>query len=350
MATKKQHNQMIKKSVGAPLSTDVDDASRRLSNIKPREVSLVDAAANGRNFLVIKRSTQMKKKDQTILKSTTPAPEAGAAEPAAAAATPPAAEPATPPAAEPAAPAASEPAATEPAATEPEVAVEKGVFAKMAEKILGGVPIAKALAMQQKDMFMAMSDALMSVCFTLDMISSDIQSFQMSDGKTGFMGEQVLKGLKTEFPQDTEEQLVEKAGKKMKKERLAKLKQVHDEIGTLIKELDNEQVDVTKGGTMGTKTEPVIKSAEGAAAPAAAAATPATEGAAPAAQAAAGPVTLEQVTEAVTKAVAPLKAEIETLKGAPAAPAGEGTEGTEDVTKSAAAGNGKQESIFKGIL
>lgn len=260
----------------------------------------------------------------------------------------------TVPAATPAAAAPAEGAA--PAA--PATPVEKGQFAKLADKILETVPVAKALAMEQKDMFMAMSDALMSFCMGMDMIAADLMSFMSTDGKTGFMGQEVLKSeLKKEFPEASDAELVEKAGKKMKKDRLMKLKELATGLDSLIKELDDESKEnVTKGGTVnnqgkGQNDQETQKSADGAAAAPATPATPAEQ--TPAAQAASG-LTAEQVGEIVTKAVEkatdPLKKEIEALKNAPAAAASEGGEGTEDVTKSADGKGGKQESIFKGVI
>lgn len=343
----KRKEVLVNKSVaGAPLSESPDEATRRLSNIRPREVSLVDSAANGRSFLVVKRSGDMKPKpkDQSILKGASG--NGGEANPAAAA------QPAV----------AAQPPA-EPAATP--VAVEKGAFQKMADKILESVPVAKALALEQKDMFMAMSDALMSFCMGMDMIAADLMSFMSTDGKTGFMGQEVVKSLKAEFPEASEAELVEKAGKKMKKDRLMKLKELHASLDSLIKELDDEQTgneNVTKGGTVNTKAkandQETNKSADGAAA--APATTANTSSEQPAAQQAAGGLTAEAVSEIVEKAVAkatdPLKKEIEALKNAPAEPAGEGAQGTEDVTKNAGADGGqpaggkKTESIFKGLI
>lgn len=320
----------ITKAAGA-VSNDPTEAKRRLSNIRPREVSLVDSAANGRQFLIVKRSGDMKKKDKTLFKGaegTTEDPsKTKEADPAAA-------------------PAAKE---GEPAA--PEAVVEKGEFQLVAEKTLEGIPVVKALAMEQKGMFMAMSDALMSIAMSLDFIRMDLMSFNNSDGKTGFMGEEVVKALKAENPEASEAELVEKAGRKMKKDRLSKLKGIVGSLESLIKELDDEQVQ--KGGNVDKKNEEkkdqeTQKSTEGA--PAATATPEKKEGeAAPAAAAASSGLTIEDVQKAVSAAVEPLKKEIETLKNAPAAPAGEGAESTEDMATNKSKG-GKQESIFKGVI
>lgn len=359
----KRKEQFVKKSVGAPLSDSPAEAERRLDNIRPREVSLVDSAANGRSFLIVKRRDDMKPKpkDKSLFKGVVSGGKEGEGEQDPAAA--PAADPAQDPAATPAAEGGKEgeaPAA-DPAASE--VPVEKGEFTKLAETSLSSIPVAKALVMEQKDMFMAMSDALMSFAMGMDMIRMDLMSFMNSDGKTGFMGTEVVKAaLKKEFPEASESELVEKAGKKMKKDRLMKLKELATGLDSLIKELDDEQQkgneNVTKGGTVnnqgkGKNDQETNKSADGAAAAPATPATPASE--TPAAQQAAGALTAEQVgeivTKAVDKAVAPLKTEIEALKNAPAEPAGEGAEGTEEpVNKGADGKGGKTESIFKGVI
>ena len=349
----KTQKTLIRKSVaGAPLSNTPDKATRRLDNIQTREVSLVDAAANGRQFLIVKRAGAQKEADKNIFKGQTDETQS---------------PPATP-------------------ATEELLPVVKGDFGKLADKVLEKVkiPVGKSLAMPQKDMFFAMADALSSFCMGMDMITSDLMSFVGSDGKTGFMGTEVVKSaLAKEFPEATEAELVEKAGKKMKRDRWMKMKKLHDELGNLVSELaDENEKDVTKGGTdMNTQTAPAgTPAAPAAAAPAApaaqvtqpaaavskdagAAAPAATEtpAAQPAAAPAAQPVaqaqgaTAEQVAEIVNKAIAPLKQEIETLKNAPAAPAGEGADGTEDVTKAAngqpaAGGSASKASIFKGVL
>lgn len=283
----------------------------------------------------------MKPKDKTLMKGeTTPAPATET--PATPAATPAAAQEATP---APAAPVA--------------VQVEKGQFQLAAEKVLADVPVSKALAMEQKDMFFAMSDALMSFAMGMDMIQADLMAFMASDGKTGFMGTEVVKSLKTEFPQATEAEIVEKAGKKMKKERLWRMKELHEGLGKLIGELDDEETNVTKGGTVktDTTTQETNKSADGAAAaPASTQAANETPAAAPAQ---ASGLTAAQIEEIVTKSVKaatePLQKEIEALKGAPTAPAGEGSDASEDVAtnKSATGGEGagkKSESIFKGLI
>lgn len=335
---------LIRKSVaGAPVSNTPDKATRRLENIQTREVSLVDQAANGRQFLIVKRAGVQKDADKNIFKG-----QAGETQPTSTEA--------------PAAPASDE-----------LLPVVKGEFSKLGEKILEKVPVAKTLAWPQKDMFFAMADALTSFCMGMDMIAKDIMSFMDSDGKTGFMGVEVVKSaLKVEFPEATEAELVEKAGKKMKKDRWMKLKKLQEDLTKMVDELadeENDNTNVTKGGTdMKTSTEtpagtPAAPAATAPAAPAAAvtkqadapAATPAAE-AAPAATPAAAPVaqaqgaTAEQVAEIVNKAIAPLKQEIETLKNAPAAPAGEGTDTTEEVTKNAGGAAGKKESVFKGLL
>lgn len=348
----KTQKTLIRKSVaGAPVSNSPDKATRRLENIQTREVSLVDQAANGRQFLIVKRAGAQKEADKNIFKGQTDDSQPTPAAPAA-------------------------------AATEELLPIVKGDFSKLAEKVLekAKVPVGKSLAMPQKDMFFAMADALSSFCMGMDMITSDIMSFVGSDGKTGFMGVEVVKSaLAKEFPEATEAELVEKAGKKMKRDRWMKMKKLNEDLTNLVNELadENETEDVTKGGTdMNTQTAPAgtpaapaaaapaapaaqatqpaaaVSKEAGAAAPAATEAAPAAQPAAPAAApvAQAQGATAEQVAEIVNKAIAPLKAEIETLKNAPAAPAGEGTDGTEDVTKAANGQPAAKQSIFKGVL
>ena len=229
--------------------------------------------------------------------------------------------------------------------------VEAGPFQKLADETLAAIPVSKALVMEQKSMFMAMSDALMGIAMSLDMIRMDLMSFLTSDGKTGFMGEEVVKSLKAENPTDSDATLLEKAGRKMKKDRLVKLKEAMGIIGNLIKELDDE-MDVNKGGqTMTAKKQDqeTTKSTEGSVASATAEQQP-TQAATPTGDEKVS-LTKEElntlVDTAVNKAVAPLKTEIEALKSAPAESASEGAESTEevDVNKSK-----KQESIFKGLL
>ena len=79
----------------------------------------------------------------------------------------------------------------------------------------------------------------------------------MSDGKTGFMGEEVMKAVQADFEGEEIEEgrlkvLVEKKGKKMKKARLDKLKGVVESLGSLIKELEDDE-SIEKGGIVVSK-------------------------------------------------------------------------------------------------
>lgn len=231
-------------------------------------------------------------------------------------------------------------------------AAPKGSFQEMAEQTLSAIPVSKALVIEQKGMFMAMSDALMSVAMTLDMIRMDLMSFMASDGKTGFMGEEVVKSLKLAEPTLSDDELTEKAGRKMKKDRLVKLKEAMGIIGNLIKELDDE-MEVNKGGqTMTAKKQDqeTQKSTDGSVA-SASADTAATQAAATTeAKGETVSLTKEElntlVETAVTKAVEPLKKEIEALKSAPAESASEGAGSVEETEVS----KSKQQSLFKGLI
>ena len=349
---RKQEQTTIEKSAtakaGGPASEDPGDATRRLSNIRPREVSLVDSAANGHTFLLVKNKAA---KDKTLFKGEEEEPKAEeqtpAEEPAASEAPAakddgekkPAPAPEPEPEAEPAAASAEDESSSGEEEESPDVEVEKH-FILEAEKILERVPVSKALAMEQKDMFLAMSDAMMSIALSMDMIRSDLMAFAGSDGKTGFMGLEVVKGLsKTE---------IEKRGKKMRKTRLSKLKTAVESLNTLLKELEDESENVKKGGsTMTTKKDE--KTVEEKTTKSAAGNAPATEDntsetetkkeaakaeAAPAVEAEAKPLTKADLDEAVEKATKPLKEEIEALKNKPADSAAEGAEDSEDVEKS----------------
>ena len=346
---------LVTKAVGQPLSDDPSEAKRKLSNIRPREVSLVDSAANGRSFLIVKRSEDMKKKDKALFKgegeaegekpeakpegaqpADAPKPEAGTAEP-------PAAE-----GGEEGAEAAAE-----------EVAVEK-VFTKLAEDALQTIPVAKALVMEQKTMFMAMADALMGMAMTMDMVRMDLMSFVGSDGKTGFMGEEVIKSVKAVLkkaePNLTEDELTEKAGRKMKGDRMSKLKDAVGVLQSLLKELEGD-ANVKKGGETVSKEkekkdQETKKSTEGSSDAAATTETPAAD---------ATPESKETevvkaadvqkiVDAAVEKATKPLKEEIDALKKAPAESASESSDETEDTETNKSKDGKTSQSIFKGII
>lgn len=330
----------IEKDTGAPASENPEDASRRLTNIRPREVSLVDSAANGRTFLLVKRKDAMSIKDKDLLKEDEQKPEEAAeAKPAEGAEAKPAAEGEAAPASE-GSEGESKPAAEGESSEGGEGSAESGSeegaeaegeeeqvekhFQTQAEEVLQGVPVAKALAMEQKEMFLAMSDAMMSIAMSLDFIRSDIMAFAGSDGRTGFMGQEIAK--------DASAAEVEKRGKKMKKSRLAKLKQAAEALNSLIKELDDESETVNKGGSMSTEEkktdEKVDKTAAAGNAPegqASEAANQETEKSADNSK----PLTQADLDAAVEKAVKPLQEKIEKLEGQPADSAAENGDDTE---------------------
>lgn len=352
---KMKRDLLVTKAVGAPLSDDPSEAKRKLSNIRPREVSLVDSAANGRSFLIIKRSEDMKKKDKALFKG-----EGEGGEGEQPAAQPAGEESATAakPAAEPAAPAVEGEEGAEPAAEETQV--EKA-FTKLAEETLQTIPVAKALVMEQKSMFMAMADALMGMAMTMDMIRMDLMSFVGSDGKTGFMGEEVVKSVKAALkkaePNLSEDELTEKAGRKMKGDRMSKLKEAVGVLQTLVKELEGD-TNVKKGGetvSKEKKDQETQKGAEGS--QAAATETPAAGTPAAAAAPAAAETEVVKAADvqkivdaAVEKATKPLKDEIEALKKAPAESASESGDETEDTETNKSKDGKKSESIFKGLI
>jgi hypothetical protein len=334
------------------ISEDLTGAKRRLTDIRPREVSLVDSPANGRKFLIVKRKDGMDKdkllfKDEDGKKSeeTNPSTESNT----------------TPPKAE----------VTQPEGGDQKTEITKGDFTKAIEKDLEGVSIAKALMSEQKDMFFAMSDALMSFAMGMDMIRSDLMSFADSDGSTGFAGEKVAKaaeGLLEDGMSDATfgklVALIEKKGRKMKGDRLAKLKGVLEGLSALVLELEEDAMDEKKkddvkkeeGQAAAPEAKPEeakeeAKPAEGEAKeeakPEAEEAKPAEgeakEEAKPAEE---GSEVAKIVEEAVKKAVKPLEDRLQKLEGTPAAPAAEQGEGTEDVSKS----EDKDESLFAGVL
>lgn len=237
----------VKKDVGGPLSTNPDDAARILENIRTREVSLVDNAANGRKFLIIKNA-DADPKDAKLFKDEneeTPADPTPKPEPKSEEVSPKEGE---------------ENTEGEGEDDGEPVVIEKGEFSKFADAILQKVPISKALAMEQKEMFLAMSDALMQFSFGMDMIRGDLMTFQSSDGNTGFMGQEVVKALKEKNKNLSDAQftaLVVKRGKKMKTARMDKLKGIMSSLDTLIKELEDDE-SITKGGlVVKEKTEGV---------------------------------------------------------------------------------------------
>lgn len=300
----------------AEIIDDERSAVRRLSHIRPHEVSLVDTAANGRQFLIIKRKgDDMAKKDEGLFKNVVgaSATAAGAKPDGAAAGT-----------------ATTEGTAAAAATTEATVTkraeIFKGLKAKATEK---KVDIAKAVAPEQFDMFGLMADVMDSFSFNLDLMADDLKAFVESGGTTGFMGEAITKSLggpeaaKMILEEGMSDgmfgsllALVAKKGAKMKGARLEKLKTLVVDLQDLLKDL-----------------EPVTKAAPVAAA-AAVVVTPVAE---PLSEA----KVQELVNGAVTKSRDSMKTEhdavvkglqdqITKLAAAPVAPAGEGANGTEE--------------------
>lgn len=323
----------IKKFRDPRVGETPEGATRRLTNIRPREVSLVDAAANGREFLIVKRKDAMKKKEQELFKS-------------GASSNPPANESTT------------EGAGGDGKTEETPVTrqVEKH-FVAMVEKDLEGVSVAKALASTQHEMFLAMSHALVQMAASMDMIRADILAFANSDGSTHFMGQPVeqlspdirksIEGFEdglTDSVFKSLVELVEKKGRKMKKSRLEQFKSLVEGLSDLAKELEGSEQDSANDGGSSvkkdqqgsnetqTKTEDTAtnKSAE-------AQTTEGGEGKTTDQQSSEGDTVtkgaddLAKVVEAaVAKAVKPLQERIEKLEAEPAAPASEGTDSTED--------------------
>lgn len=332
------------------MTTTPDGAKRRLSNIRPREVSLVDAAANGHKFLIVKRAEDGgAMKETEIFKdgkaTTTPAP--GAA-----------------------------PAATPPAPAKP------GLFSTELQKFLdkhGTIKISKGLHMESMTMLMAMTDVLQGMGMSMDMIAQDMQAFIESGGETTFGGQRVMKseGIEDDgIPDalmDTMVALIAKKGRKMKGARMEKLKGILQSLEKLVNELDepseggtavSKEAATNKGaettpeaGSTSVNTNPPVAAAA-AVTPAAVAPAPTTEDVAkavgPAVEAAVAKA-LGTVLEPVTKKLDGIEARLTKLEGAPAAPASEPAGGTEDVHKDAGGKGGdgkggKQESIFKNVI
>lgn len=282
----------------AVLSTDPKTAKRRLSNIRPREVSLVDSPANGREFLLIKRKDAMNLKEKALYKN-----EAGGngGQPETPTTTAPVTpKPVTPPIVE-----------TKP----PETPVAKS-FQDQATEVLDGVSVTKALHMESKEMFLAMASALQSMGGAMDLIKTDLQTFIESEGNSGFGGKAIAKaeGLEDGISDGTFTTLldvVEKKGRRMKGARLAKLKSLVGGLTQLLSELEGE-APTTKTVT-----------------------PPAKPGEAP---------EVSEISKAVVKALEPLEKRLNKLEGAPVAPAGQEPDGGTPPE------DGKNKSVFKGVL
>lgn len=320
-----------------------DPATRRLTNIRPREVSLVDAAANGREFLIIKRKDAMAKKDKNLFKNANSNENAVTDNPAEGA----------------------EQAGEKPAENQKnegdnstvDVEIQK-VFTSQVENDLKDVPLMKALASEQKDMFLAMSQALVSMAGSMDMIRSDLMSFANTDGGTGFLGAEVekvednvrkqLEGVEDGVSDQTLGLLVdivEKKGRKMRKTRLEKLKNIMSNLSNLVKELETEsssgsanggaRVSKDEQGSEGTQQNESVNKNENAGS---------TD---QVVEKSAEQKTAEIVEAAVTKAVKPLQERLDKLEGTPNTSTSENADNTEEITKNAA---NKEESIFKGVI
>jgi len=332
----------LEKNRDPRVAASPDPAIRRLTNIRPREVSLVDSAANGREFLIIKRKDAMARKDKTLFKNavddktttatgnTEPPKEEG--------------DPVVDPPKK----------AADTTTQQTDVKIQK-VFTAQVENDLKDIPLLKALASDQKDMFLAMSQALVSMAGSMDMIRSDLLSFADSDGLTKFMGEPIenlddnvrkcMEGLEdgiTDSALTALVDIVEKKGNKMKKARLTKLRNIMSNLSTLVTELETES---NSGSATGGSS--VSKDAQGSES-----GTNKEEKSASSTDQKVEKSSDEKlagvVEAAVTKAVKPLEDRLHKLEGTPNSSASENVDTTEDkkVNKS-----GKEEaSIFKGVI
>ena len=298
-------------------------AKRRLTNIRTREVSLVDSPANDREFLLIKRKDAMSKKELLLFKN-----EAATKESPEITTTPDVEEKLE---------------TTE--GVETTIETQKSFTAQCSE-VLEKVPVSKALAMDSKDMFLAMSDALLVTAGTLDLIKKDLEAFVASEGATGFNGKSIEKaeGIEDGITDQTAEKLVsiiEKKGRKMKGARMQKLQGILGSLQNLIKELEGDESKVKKS-TESTETATTAKDAVAApvveAAATAAATTEATEGTK------ADAATEADVVEEVTKALKTIQERLGKLEGRPVSAGSQEPNTNEDVTKS------KGNSIFAGVI
>lgn len=297
-----------------------NSATRRLTSVRPREVSVVDTGANGRKFLLIKSKDGILMKKNEIFKNEVSEKE-----------------PKTENAAE------SSEGKKEVEAKD--VVVEK-LFQDQVAKDLDGISIMKALASEQKDMFLAMSEALFMFAKSADMIRADLMAFTNSDGETSLSAnESVSKGLEdgvSDAVFDSLVCIVEKKGRKMKAARLEKLRSILSSLGVLVQDLDNDSnkdygsENVKKEETKTETTENVVKSEE--------ASEKQPEEKAPEAPAA-DEAKAPSVDEAVEKALKPLLDRIEKLESAPAKPSSVEADTTEETVTKA-----ESDSIFKGVL
>jgi len=330
---------------GEPVLVDDErSATRRLSNIRPHEVSLVDTAANGRQFLIVKRKgDDMKPKDKSLFANVvkTRKPAAEEADGNAAGGTP---DPAAA-----AAPAATEVVA-EPTMIQKFVDIFKGIKATAEEK---KIDISKSVADEQFMMFTAMADALDWLTDTVKMISGDLKTFVESGGSTGFMGEPVVKSLggaeaaKMVLEEGMTDEmfekllvLVNKKGAKMKGARLEKFRGLVSGLQELLKDLDVSQEAVVDKGAAAPAAEPVP-----AAAPAGLSAEDVKALAATEIKKA-----LDGQKADHDKVVKSLTDRLAKVEAAPVAPSGEGSNTTEEPAVTTTNKNNQKKSIFAGVL
>ena len=243
----------------------------------------------------------------------------------------------------PAAAAAAAAPAEQPPAAQPTTVVEKlaSIFKSLKKNADDNkVEIKKAVADEQFMMFMAMADALDWLTDTVKMISSDLKSFVDSGGKTGFMGEEVVKSLggaeaakmivEEGMTDEMFEKLlvvVQKKGAKMKTARLEKFRGLVSGLQELLKDLEGEAPAPVATVEKSMKVEDVKA----------------------------------VVTEEVTKALAAQKTEnekviksltdkIAKLEAAPVAPAGEGTDTTEEPVVTTNKSNQGKKSLWAGVI
>lgn len=209
----------MKFNVGDGPQNGTKNAKRRFIKWKTREMSLVDDAANGRRFLVVKRKDSMKKNNKVLKTQTESNVESDVIE----------------------------------VVKFTDISDEIRDLMRNASKF--DVDVKKSLQPEQFDMFFAMALALDQFSSGMAMIRNDLFSFIESNGTTGFggqpVGENVAKRL-TECMDNTitsvVDILVEKRGKKMKGERMSMLKGIHKQLTDLITQLDDNitEADVSK--------------------------------------------------------------------------------------------------------
>lgn len=314
--------------VGEEVLDGSANARRRLSKIRAKEVSLVDEAANGRDFLIVKRRGEMSGKanqDGKVLKTTGGDNGDSTATPAA-----------------------------DKEVFKKLVAGVKEAFDKVTA-LPGDKDVTKMVHPDQFSMFTAMADALDWVANTLVLVKSDLVSFVQSGGTTGFMGEDVVSqdvvAKKLEefgdefFTKAVAMVAITKAGKKMKKDRLMKLKDAVKALSDLVSEVDGDPTVNKEENVSKAATETPATSSDKGGAPAAPAASESS--AIEAAVTKAVEAATAKLGETVTKSVKELGDRLTKLE-APAKPAGQSADSTEEPTTKAT--GGKDKSIWAGVL